>query len=323
MKVAIGHTKIGPNAEYVYKAWDEGLRVHGDKGIHIKDVAHINRIKDCDVVFQVSYPYLPHKKYCISDEFGGNRCKAVHKMGHVDHMRLGIYEEALKHKKRIIYLDAAVIKSVRKDASRSYYQVGYDCIKSNGKYYNENSSPDRWKKLRVPIMPWQNVDSGKYYIVTGQVRYGIGSQHIDIHRWYREVMWYLTKKRCKTYFRPHPNDTKPYSNPKFKYEVSKSQSSIQCVLSFSSNFVVDTISRGIPTIVFSELSPAAPHAFGHIEDINNLQKFCFEREQWLYDLAYTQWHTDEIKSGECWAHLKPHALKKNDVDWEKLGKKYP
>jgi hypothetical protein len=27
------------------------------------------------------------------------------------------------------------------------------------------------------------------------------------------------------------------------------------------------------------------------------------REQWLNDLAYTQWTLEELKSGEAWKHL--------------------
>ena len=44
-------------------------------------------------------------------------------------------------------------------------------------------------------------------------------------------------------------------------------------------------------------------------DLRNLEKpnYDFDREAWLRRLAMSHWRLDEVRSGECWRHMKQWA----------------
>jgi hypothetical protein len=69
------------------------------------------------------------------------------------------------------------------------------------------------------------------------------------------------------------------------------------VVSFSSNAMVESVCEGIPTISLSRTSHAWPVSYHNLDIIseNNIQGF--DRQQWLNNLAYTQWKQEEIESG--------------------------
>jgi hypothetical protein len=62
--------------------------------------------------------------------------------------------------------------------------------------------------------------------------------------------------------------------------------------------LVDAAIRGIPVVSYDPHSPVAPIA-GRVRDIR--RPF---REQWIRDLAWHNWHVDEIASGAAWDFLR-------------------
>lgn len=327
MIIAIAHTKIGQKADYAYRAFEEGAKAHGDSCVHITSHDDIKKIKDCDIVFQVAYPFLAHK-YVFCDEFGFGKSPIPPEnvYSQVNTFRLSVFDEAIKYRKRLLSIDSALL-GFKRETLDSYYQISFDSIKGLGKYYNENSPSDRFEKLNIEVKPWRK--NGNHILTHGQVLYGVGSQHVDINKWMKKfIVNYFespNRKIKKHFFRGHPNAQHSLkSDQKVQRMVSFSKDTLEadftncwCSVTFCSHIIAESIVRGIPCISCSKTSMGYPlfHSDNPIEDCMNPPMP--DRQQWLNDIAYTQWHTDEIKDGTAWAHYRQHALKTADVDWDK------
>ena len=313
-KIGIAWTKKGYNAEIVNKAFKDGLASHGDTCIDIRFFNDLKFIKDCDAVFCVGYPDLVPYGFKFSNE---PQIVRPQYYSIVNSFRIEVFKECFNKKKRILFLDSGVIGFNRiQRADENFYQIGWDNIKGIGVYFNKNKPDDRWKMLGRELKDWR--DGGSYVLIFGQVRYGVGSQHIDIHTWYKQAIDSVlnTDKDLQVALRLHPNSREPpfatkdhlrykfiRDNP-FEEDISKALYTI----SFSSHSLVESILSGVPSVCNSELSMGYP--LFHVSDIAYSMKKYKEmpsREetlQWLYNLCYTQWSVTEIRNGIAWNHLK-------------------
>lgn len=326
-KIAICHTKNGDNAKYVNKAFKMGLAACGDQAYEVKNNNDYKFIDKCDAIFMISYPFLTTKGYKFCDEYGDQKLSAFkHAALSPSQIRLDVFKRACKNHIRAICLDSGVMHFSKRPGlvRTNYYQMGYDCIKGLGQYYNKKSPPDRFKKLGLKVKPWRS--NGDHILLVGQVRFGVGSQHIDIYKWYHmalnEIRQYTDRP---VIFRAHPNDirhSRIYQDQSFDVKYSKHHDlasdlkNAWCTVSFSSHAAVESIMKGVPCISCSKLSMTYPETAAPISQIENPP--IFSREQFLYNLAYTQWHPNEIAEGKAWGHLRPFIDDIKHDDFERL-----
>ena len=70
-----------------------------------------------------------------------------------------------------------------------------------------------------------------------------------------------------------------------------------CV-TFSSNAATEAVCEGIPVINLDNSSFSWPVSYHTLDILTNPVIECnFDRTQWLYDCAYTQWTLEEINKG--------------------------
>lgn len=324
MKIAICHTKPCTNALIAFDAFKNGLKLHGDQFVDVQGFDDIKKIEQCDAAVMVSYPDLVELGYKFCDEQHMERQRQFWSI--INTFRGECYKKCVETKKRMLCIDSGLLNFKRGfNVSDNVYQVGWDSIKGLGKYYNVNSPSDRWQKLGKELKDWDY--SGIYIVIFGQVRWGVGSQHIDIKGWYRNTINRLIDNEVpnKILLRCHPNSQdEPFPKKEINIKFSKGQSTFLedidkalCTISFSSHSIVEAVLNGRPSFCCSKLSMGYP--LFYLEDIGTCvtaQKAMPDRErtlQWLYDLCYTQWSVEEINSGLAWKHLRPHTLKVKDV----------
>ena len=76
------------------------------------------------------------------------------------------------------------------------------------------------------------------------------------------------------------------------------------VVSYNSNVLTQAVLQGIPCVCYDIRSMAAPVCL-RPDQMHNLKLVGrFNRQQWLNDLAYTQWTNKEIRLGIAWEHYK-------------------
>ena len=147
---------------------------------------------------------------------------------------------------------------------------------------------DRLKKLGVELRPWRR--HGDHILViplTGAIADYYG---IDPDKWLQSTVSEITTATD----RPVQTKIKGQGN------LEKALKNCWCVVTHSSNVAVDAILNGVPAITLGE-SICENVSWG-FEDIE--QPVWPEREWWLRAVAYNQWTLDEMRSGECWRHVK-------------------
>jgi hypothetical protein len=285
MKVGICHTKGGADSQRIIEAFSHGVIAQGDEVRHLISAQDITYIQEQDVLICICYP-SPTAAF-----------------------RLAIHHEARRAKKRIIYIDAGCMRFDKFELEKNYYQIGFDCIKNYGKYYNSGMPSDRFLKLSLPIHPWREA-SIKNVVLIGQNPNGVTSQNFNIEQWFHtDIIPRLTQGYV---YLNHPNTNlgRQVKNTKIEDALKNSTSCI----AWNSNALIEFIRHGIPTAVFSPGGMAfelCPHDISSLGEGFNY----FDRTPLFNDLAYTQWSVQEMADGLPWNHLKPHIRKIEDVDY--------
>ena len=300
MKVAVCYTKDNESGHAICNDFLSGVVANGDEAIPVYDVKDIEALESCDVSFQV----------CEYPDFM--------KPSHKGELRWRVQKKQKELGKRRIIADAGVIGHERKHSEKqfgasTYYSIGFDSVKGNANFYNQNSPDTRWKKLKIELKPWRT--EGDHILVLGQNLKGIGTTnirktHSNPERWFaEEIQKIISSTNRNVIFRPHPLEKKRrYRDDKsgFGAEISTNLhlendlKNCWCVFSGTSNAAIDAVINGIPVVCNDTLSMAydvSSHVFSENLEMPN-------RTQWAHDLAYSQWSLLEMRLGVCWKHLR-------------------
>lgn len=329
MKVALCLSKDTIRAKYLLSCFEEGLRGHGDHAVWIRNPDRDqDALAAADVAIQV----------CTNNRHHGNVGAA--------RMRRTVDEVCRRTNKRLLIIDTGFIKSqswhethidgaaghgvplfdldhqetFENVADCMYYEIGYDGLKRNGVYYNENSPSDRWEKLGVELLPWAK--GGEYVLLIGQTRWGASTQHMDLFEWYRLTVRQIREKddlpivfrhHCRTFKR---EDRRAAEQRKLrdlgvtfsdKWLLLDDLADAAVAVVCSSNAAVESVVAGVPTIVSDPVCMAWDVAGHDVHQVVDPPKP--DRTQWARNVAYAQWNTREMRDGTAWSHLRPHAMK--------------
>ncbi len=332
VKVALCHTKPTDRANFLLKCFEDGIREHGDSVVQVNDYdSHETDIAKAEVAIQV----CTKNKHHANVGWGRFRRGVLRACQHQRKRLITIDTAFLRNQSEMEMrvANAHKVTPLTFDCDRPscygeyldeiYYEVGYDGIKRNADYCNANSPRDRWDKLGIELKPWRN--NGLYILILGQPQNGASSQHVDLPLWYGKTLKQIRSvtKRLVMY-RQHPRVKKRQGRQNREqkliasrfgnasnFKLSKSwlleddSRKARVAVVFSSNAGVRTVVEGIPTFVGDPICMAWDVGNKDFSKIENPEYP--EREQWAYDLAYAQWNCAEMKSGEAWAHLRPHA----------------
>ena len=193
-----------------------------------------------------------------------------------------------------------------------YHRVGLNhFMRGLADFKSNNSKPDRFNKLGLKIKPWRN--KGDHILIVGQNMFDASLFGIDFEWWVKNTIQHLRRYTDRPIvFRDHPENKDEMRNLLDTYKwcnVSYSNSgtinddlkNAHCTISYTSGSSIDSILAGIPVIPCNECNFVWPISSHSLEDVENPK--CNNREQLLYDLAYTQWSVEEIRQGKPWKHL--------------------
>lgn len=336
MKVALCNTKLTARGSHLLSVFRDGLERHGDTSVWL-DALDVKTLLECDVAIQVCVANMHHQRRSAHAIFRQDLLKCCEKYGkRLLSVETGFvsnqHELEMRNACRTGRFEKLEFNTEQPETFEEtqnciYYELGYDGLKRHASYHNENSPPDRWKSLGVPIAPWVGGHSteGEYILILGQPLFGASSAHVDVLEWYRDsckVIRSVTDRPIV--FRQHPRLFKRPARAK-KVMATKAMQAVlkmgatvsknvllqddldnaHSAVVFSSNAGVTSVLAGVPTFVGDEFCMAwdvGNKDFLKIEDPEYP-----DREQWAWNLAYAQWNCAEMKSGEAWAHLRPHA----------------
>lgn len=338
MIVGLCYSKPTVRAHYLLECFAEGVKVHGDETLLIDDAASCDQfVKRADVCVQVCTANKFHDKndpvFIFRNAVDAavkrhNKRLVIIDTGFIwNQTQLEIRQDSKSGKHQPIFAldDRATYDAVLETV---YYEVGFDGLKRHADYCNANSPDDRWQKLHLTMKNWRRDGEGDHVLLVGQSLRGASSQDVDIFQWLRWTVQRMLMAGPQHFvYRMHPRCFKrPERKPKERdrireafdglcnYEISDrwrledDLKHAKAAVVYSSNAAVTSVIRGVPTFVGSEGCMAWEVANTDFSRID--QPILPNRGQWAWNLAYAQWNCGEMKRGECWAHLRPHAIRR-------------
>lgn len=166
---------------------------------------------------------------------------------------------------------------------------------------------DRLQALRVQVQPWR--ETGDELLLVGASAKSMVEHGFRYMQWENAMARHLLKLGRKVVYRPKPSDPQrmPMSLEGVGYDerpIKDALDAALCVVTHHSNTAIDALVHGVP--VYCELG--AGTAFSVTRDQIPVPPQLPGREQFLADVAWLQWSTEEMESGAAWAHLKERGL---------------
>lgn len=251
----------------------------------------------------------------------------VHEHGKdAPHLRLRkeVIDLQKKNNNRSLIVDSNLFLYRDPRNSRNYLRYSFDGVfPTTGFYFDTIVDSQRWKKvsrdLGIELKPWRT--NGNHILICLQRNGGWSMGNIDVQEWAISTINEIRKHSDRPIvIRAHPGDkaAREYldpRNPKCKIKFSKSvrlSNNINLVddlkdcwaaVNYNSSPVVGAAIEGVPIFVCDpSKSQCAEIANTDLSKIENPS--IPDRQQWVERLSMFHWNFDELRSGECWKHMK-------------------
>lgn len=211
-----------------------------------------------------------------------------------------IIRQQRQKKLDVLVLETGYIN--RGDGPNHHYAAGWNGLNGRADFKNNNSPPDRFRKLKVEVKPWRR--DGEHIVLCAQVPWDASVDHVNHLEWLTQAVRKIQGNSTRQIrFRPHPLAKLP-PIPGCQYSTDPLADDLRnawAVVTFNSNAAVESAIQGIPVFAFDQGSMASKIANSEWLRLEN--PITPDRCQWLNDLAYTQWTIEEMRKGIAWKHL--------------------
>lgn len=232
-----------------------------------------------------------------------------------------VFQRQKLNKLRSVVLETGYLN--RGDGENHHYAAGFDGLNGRADFRNKGMLGDRAHLLRAAhvmhCMRWRNesqdknwAERGSNIMLCGQVPWDASVDFTDHIEWiYRTALAIREHTDKVIRFRPHPKAPLPKLGEMLAERIPKCYYSdfpfledapdTHAVVTFNSNTAVEAALYGLPVFAADHGSMAWEIANKDLSKLDNPDTP--EREQWINDLAYTQWTPEEMRAGLAWRHL--------------------
>ena len=176
-------------------------------------------------------------------------------------------------------------------------------------YRRVKHPPDRFNRLNETILPWRK--GGRNVVVCGTSDKGAIAEGFRPGQWEAETIAELKKHTDRPIvYRPKPSWDGRFPIPGAEYRMTpgllcEELRHAHAVVCHHSNAAVEAIVQGVPAFCWHGVAKEMS-----LQDLAKIETphFPEDREQWCWDLAYTQWSIAELATAEPWLHMKSEGL---------------
>jgi hypothetical protein len=335
MKVGIFlQTTSGEAKRNIMLKFAEGVNRAGDEAV----ISDKRRYQKCDIALIFGF-YNPHN------------------LGAMQAFRKEVHEQHSRRGRHCVFIDADLLRfagKVRADTANhpaQHIRISHGSVfPSRAHYFNEKSPSDRWELLcerkQIELKPYR--EDGEHILIclNSSSTHGRGwsAKGVDNIQWVRRTIKEIrehTDRPIRVRF--HPNAKKDlqrnrplsmlsnFGNITFtggvigdsdlilppRTLIEDCEGAWASVVHTTSACVIPLI-EGIPLYTNQKDCIAYSLANRHLRKIEE-PKF-YEREQWLYDLAYSCWNVDELASGMVWRRFQNRMNARGDYSKSKAKK---
>jgi hypothetical protein len=226
--------------------------------------------------------------------------------------------------KKSIFVDSNLFLYATPGNVKHYLRYSFDGVfPTTGIYCDTTVDPSRWRKisrdLNVTLKDYRT--SGDHILICLQRNGGWSMGGVDIQDWAIQVINTIRQYSDRPIvIRPHPGDRasrdsirpgNPNCRIKFSKHIRLSNNpslvddlkNCWAAINYNSSPVVGAAIEGIPIFVSDPVkSQCSEIANTDLTQIENPR--LPDRQQWAERLSMFHWNFDELRSGECWAHMR-------------------
>jgi hypothetical protein len=239
-------------------------------------------------------------------------------------LRNTVITNQLKNKKYVVVVDSNLFLYANTANDLHYLRYSFNGVFPNtGIYCDTDVDPSRWQKLskNLSLSLKDYRTTGDHILVCLQRNSGWSMGSLDVQDWVIQTINTLRQHTDRPIvIRAHPGDkaSREYldpRNPKCKIKFSKAVRlstntnlvddlrNCWAAVNYNSSPVVGAAIEGVPIFVMDPIkSQCRDVANTNLAQIENPQMP--DRQPWVERLAMSHWNFDELKSGECWMHMR-------------------
>lgn len=307
MKVAVYHKSV-PNAKNLEKIellkfFSQGVRAIGDQ------------VVDVD-----TYSYVPSDVAVIQgwiNESSSDSAKKSHLA-----LRNEVVNRNLNTRKHVVAVDSNLFLYANTDNPLHYLRYSFDGVfPTTGNYCDTRIDPLRWQKisrdLNIKLKPYRT--NGNHILLCLQRNGGWSMGKLNVLNWAANTILEIRNHTDREIIiRPHPGDKAARSyigdignNPLLKnVRVSEPGRTLvddlkNCwaAVNYNSSPVVGAAIEGVPIFV-TDVHRSQCREIANT-DLSLIEKPAMpNRQPWVERLSMFHWKFDELKSGECWSHMR-------------------
>lgn len=238
-------------------------------------------------------------------------------------LRNQVIQSQLRTGKHVIAVDSNLFLYANSNNPQHYLRYSFDGIFPNtGNYCDRIPDPIRWKKisknLGISLKPY--IKNGTHILLCLQRHGGWSMRGYSVLDWAADTIIKLREYTDRPIVvRPHPGDkgaegylgnfdNEFMSNLNVRLSLKDSTliddlQDCWAAVNHNSSPVVGAAIEGVPIFVTDpERSQCKEIANTDLSQIEN--PMYPDREDWVQRLAMSHWNFDELRSGECWRHMR-------------------
>lgn len=199
--------------------------------------------------------------------------------------------------------------------NKEWISAGWNGLNGRADFCNDNSPSDRWEK-HFNDGRLLDYSDGDYILLPLQIHNDMSLAHVENKNYVKIAQEIAKNTDLPIYVKQHPTRDDGQAHiygKRIKYidknmPIEEAIKGAKAVVTINSNSGVDAVLGGKPVIA-TDIGSMVYELSQKFEDLRNPSYP--DRTQWCNNIAYAQWHPDELASGEAWEHLKKKLVYKS------------
>lgn len=216
-----------------------------------------------------------------------------------------VMADYIKAGRKAVYIDLGYW---RREGLTGYHKISVNDRHPTAYFQKRKHNAYRANSISVSVKPWHN---GSHIIIAGMGDKAAEAEGFQVEAWERraiEALRMVTDRRI--IYRPKPSWLRAQPIPGADYSPPSQPldhilKSAHAIVTHHSNVAVEALVEGVPAFCWKGV--AVPLASQDLKLIETPVR-SDARQQWVNDIAFTQWNINEMRLGLPWACLKEEGL---------------
>jgi hypothetical protein len=223
-----------------------------------------------------------------------------------------VFREYPRAGRKAVYIDLGYWGRTFRGKRNGYHKVVVNSRHPNAYYQRIRHDSRRASALghETALRPWRR--NGQHILLAGMGPKACAVEGFVYESWERDAIAQIQRHTDRPIiYRPKPSDrmAKPLFGTKFSNPAKQPLADVlrncHAVVTHHSNVAVDALVSGVPAYCWHGVGATLGQ-----QDLRWVENPWEPetRQQWVNDIAYCQWHLEEMREGAPWRHLKQERL---------------